>query len=317
MSSISSSSPDKARPVASPPLVSTPGQSTILLGFGIFAFCTVVAFSKPLYDLLRFSLRSEMYSHVVLIPFVSLYFLWLGRRNFRPVRAGPTWPALFFLLTSAALAFGYLARARSIPKLAFCDYLALTVCAFLCLLWGGTILAFGLRTLRPVLFPMFFLVFIVPFPTAVTNGLEYFFQHTSADAANLMLKVADSFTDTPFLRQGLLFKLPGINIQVAQECSGIRSSFVLFITSLLAGHLFLASGWKKWLLAIAVVPLGILRNGFRIVVISMLCVHVNPNMIDSFIHHQGGPIFFLLSLVPFFLLLLWLRATDKKNIHPL
>jgi len=120
-------------------------------------------------------------------------------------------------------------------------------------------------------------------------------------------------------REGLRFHLPGIVIEVAKECSGIHSTLVLFVTSLLAGHLFLRSQWKKAVLALAVVPLGIARNGFRIFTISWLCVHVGPAMIDSPIHHRGGPIFFTLSLVPFLALLFVLRKSEgrRKNLTPL
>ncbi len=56
--------------------------------------------------------------------------------------------------------------------------------------------------------------------------------------------------------------------------------------------------------------LGIVRNAFRIFVLSELCVHVNPNFIDSPLHHRGGPIFFALSLVPFFLLVWIVKKLD-------
>jgi exosortase/archaeosortase family protein len=60
-----------------------------------------------------------------------------------------------------------------------------------------------------------------------------------------------------------------------------------------------------------VFPLAIIRNSFRIVVIGLLCVHVSPEMIDSFIHRRGGPIFFALSLIPLFGLLIWLRRQEQ------
>jgi len=58
---------------------------------------------------------------------------------------------------------------------------------------------------------------------------------------------------------------------------------------------------------VAVIPLGLLRNGFRILVISLLCVHIGPEMINSLIHRRGGPIFFVASLIPLFVVLWWLR----------
>jgi len=79
----------------------------------------------------------------------------------------------------------------------------------------------------------------------------------------------------------------------------------------MAGYLFLRTPWKRGALAFAVLPLAVLRNGFRIFVIGQLCVRVGPEMGDSPIHHQGGPIFFALSLVPLFFWLLFLRKSDR------
>ena len=118
---------------------------------------------------------------------------------------------------------------------------------------------------------------------------------------------------TPLFRQGVDFQFPGFNLQVAPECSGIRSTFVLCITSLVAGQLFLRSPLKRAVLVLAVIPLGILRNGLRILTIGELCIHVSPNMIHSNLHRQGGPLFFLLSLAPLLGLLYILRKLDVKK----
>ena len=113
-----------------------------------------------------------------------------------------------------------------------------------------------------------------------------------------------------------MLSIPGLTLEVAKECSGIRSSWVLFITSLLASHLFLRTRWRQTVLVAFVIPLGILRNGFRIAVVGLLCVHVGPHMIDSVIHRRGGPLFFALSLVPLYLLLWWLRHQEQQHNLP-
>jgi hypothetical protein len=45
-------------------------------------------------------------------------------------------------------------------------------------------------------------------------------------------------------------------------------------------------------------------------------VHVDPAMIDSWIHQRGGPLFFALSLIPFFLLLFMLCRSERRRGHP-
>jgi exosortase/archaeosortase family protein len=120
---------------------------------------------------------------------------------------------------------------------------------------------------------------------------------------------------TPIYARGnMAFQLPGMTINVAPECSGLHSSLALFITSLLAGFIFLRSTWTRTILCLAVIPLGIIRNAFRIFAIGELCVHIGPQMIDSYIHRTGGWMFFLVSLGPFFLILfLFLRGRSARE----
>jgi exosortase C (VPDSG-CTERM-specific) len=163
--------------------------------------------------------------------------------------------------------------------------------------------------MRAAAFPLAYLIFMVPMPGAMAEALETASKYASAEVANVLFHV----TGTPFVRGGLIFQLPNITIEVAQECSGIRSSWVLLMTSILAANLFLKTPWRRVVLVAFVIPLGILRNGFRIVVIGLLCVNLGPQMIHSVIHRRGGPVFFVLSLVPFLLLLWWLRRGEIRT----
>jgi exosortase len=166
--------------------------------------------------------------------------------------------------------------------------------------------------MRAAAFPLAYLIFMVPLPEPMADALEQASSVASAEMANLFFHLSGM----PFLRAGQIFQLPNITLEVAQQCSGIRSSLVLIITSILAANLFLKTTWRRFALVAIVIPLGILRNGFRILVIGLLCVHVGPQMINSLIHRRGGPLFFVLSLVPLLLVLWLLRKGDEQTRHP-
>jgi len=93
----------------------------------------------------------------------------------------------------------------------------------------------------------------------------------------------------------------------------------LTLTTLLAGHMFLRSPWKKAVLVLAVVPLTILKNGIRIVTLSLLAMHVDPGFLTGQLHHEGGIVFFLLALVllfPLFAALVKSDGGDSSNRTP-
>lgn len=273
-----------------------------------FAFVLLAAYAKPLLLLVDHAARSDLHSHILLVPFVSAYLLYLRRGQL------PRNPVMDIPLAIGSMAGGFavlgiiwwLDFAERAPSVN--DHLALLTLSFLCFLAAGGCFLFGRAWMRAGAFPFGYLIFMVPMPDAMADALENASKSASAEVANLLFQLSG----TPFLRQGAMFQLPNIAIEVAKECSGIRSSWVLLMTSVLAANLFLETRWRRLALVAFVIPLGILRNGFRILVIGLLCVNAGPQMIHSLIHRRGGPAFFVLSLIPFFLMLWWLHRGDVR-----
>jgi exosortase C (VPDSG-CTERM-specific) len=279
------------------------------MGWCIYLVILCGAFALPLREFVTYTRHSDVHSYVLLIPFVTAYLVYIRWKSLSR-ELSSSWG--FGLLLAVAGA-GALLASQHFAGLGQNDYMTLIALSFVCFVIAGTFLFLGTKWSRSAMFPLFFLAFMIPLPEAAVDSLENASKEASAEVAKWLFLISG----TPFLRSGTLFQLPGITITVAKECSGIRSSLVLVITSLLAANMFLRTTWRRALLVCAVIPLGLLRNGLRILVISLLCVHIGPEMINSVIHRRGGPFFFAASLIPLFLLLWWLRrgevTTTRRN----
>ena len=298
------------------------------------ALLVTAAFAVPLYELVRLSLKSELHSHLLLIPVVSWY-VWKfldgksgagvssansplavpagvpqpGRPGDCGSRDGCSTTTAYIVGGLGLAATAFYLFLRSTKRLPLTEYLWAGVLGYLLMLLAAGLFTMGWGRLRPHQFSIWFLAFFIPLPLALTDWMSVALQHGSAEVTDWMLQL----TGLPVLREGLMFQLPRLVIKVAEECSGVRSTLVLFITSLIAGKMFLQTGWKRAALALVTIPLGLLRNAARITVLGWLSVNVDAGIINGPLHHQGGPIFFALSLVPLFGLLWYFKRSESSK----
>ncbi len=279
----------------------------------MYGVAVIAAFGWHFFNLFRYTLDTELHSHVVLIPFISAWLLRLNAGELpRNYQSSPLWAGAFAAAGALVLAAGWLLPARGV-EFSLNDRLGIFTLSALCFLVAGGFAFLGHRWIKAALFPVCFLLFLIPLPDAATEFLEYWSQVGSTMTGEWILNIAG----VPHMRDGFVFAFPGVtSLELARECSGIRSSWVLFITCLLASHLFLRSPWRRTVLVVFVIPLGLLRNGFRFATLAWLCLNVSEDMIDSAIHHRGGPIFFALSLIPLGLLVWWLRRGESSPPKP-
>ena len=261
--------------------------------------------TPPLVALLRVSLLSDYYSHIPLIPVVSAYLLYQQRKTlFDGSEYEPSWGipiAAAGLLLYAVGIWG--------PGLNQLNASSLMVFSSLLFLCGSFVLFYGRRPFKRSAFPFLFLLFMVPLPSPLMDRIIYFLQAGSAAVADMVFKA----TGIPYLREGLVFQLPGFSVEVAKECSGIRSSLALLITVVLAAHFFLRANWQKAVLAVMVLPMVLVKNGIRISVLTFLRIYVDQGIFESSLHRSGGIVFFIPVLALMGIILWLLRKSDPPR----
>ncbi len=275
--------------------------------FLFFTAVTFVIFYAPLRDLMVLSFHKEVYSHILLVPLVSGYFFYLKRETiFSNVRRSFV-PGGMVVISGVIL---YLAGIYLGQGLNRNDYLSLMTLSALLFLIGGFIFSYGLQAFNAASFPLLYLGFMVPIPSVVLEWLIHFLRVGSVEVVAFIFRL----TGVPAVQEGYVFHLPSLGIEVAKQCSGIRSTIVLFISSIIAGHVFLRTGWKKIVLYLSIFPVTIVKNGLRIVTLAVLGEYVDKTFLTNSILHRNGGILFLFIAVLIILPLLWVLNRSEPKV---
>jgi exosortase len=274
----------------------SPRNPWLLYAAWLAASCLL--FFKPLIALFHYSFTNDSASHIPVIPFIVAALLFLERRKLPRVCHLDLFAALPFLIASAVLAIPSAATGQvsSQPQLFF---ITLSLILFSI---AGFIGLFGRAAAKSVWFSFGFLAFALPLPPGLLDRIIYLLQSGSAAVAGWIFDASG----TPNWRDGFIFHLPGWNIEVARECSGIRSSIALLVLAVLVAHFSFSKFWKKVVFVVAGLLMMIVKNGVRIATLSLLAEYVNPEFLFGRLHHDGGVVFFLLGLallVPVYYLL--------------
>ncbi len=261
-------------------------------------------------DLLVLILKDETHSHIPFVPAISAFFIFRECPTIfaRPARGWKIAGAIAFAGT-ASLALARWNVWHWSPSI----QISLMVFGFV-LVWAGAFgIFFGENAMRDASFPFLFLLFAIPIPGPLLSGIVALLQRGSAEAASVAFRIMH----VPAVRQGFDFALPGVTIEVAAECSGIRSTLALVMTAALAGHLWLRSFPRTVLLCMAAVPISIAKNGFRIAALSWLAIYVDPQFLFGSIHHQyGGILFFGFGLLTMGFALIALQHLRLRLLGP-
>jgi exosortase len=288
---------------AGPPSLGSLSRRILLYLVWILATCLLLM--HPLGTFVSYSLSNENASHLVLIPVISAWILFLERYRIFKTLGSDRVAASLCLAAGATLAIVAFSMGSGWSEL---NQLSVYILAILLFWVAGFAFLFGRQTLQNARFPLVFLLLTIPIPAFLLDKVIYFLQKGSAEISAVLFE----WSGVPVLRDGFVFHLARVSIEVARECSGIRSSLALLILAILVGYFYLDTFWKQVVLVVAGLFVMILKNGVRIVTLTLLASYVDPAFLYGRLHREGGVVFFILGLLLLAPLVWILHRSERK-----
>lgn len=233
----------------------------------------------------KYSLRDSYYSHGYLVPLISIYLIYsmrhkLMRMEFTQERYGLA-IAVFALLMHI---FAVMGDINFVSGFSMFFYIL-----------GGVLFLFGRKVTKEMLFPIFFLIFMLPIPDQFINYLGL---PTKSFATDIGLWII-GFLKIPFFREGFRINLINTTLVVGTPCNGMKSLISFMAIGVLALY-FSQVNIKKSLLIIAgVYPMSVVLNGIRIAILVYIAdtYGIEKASPESFLHDLSGMVVFIIGLI--------------------
>jgi exosortase len=267
-----------------------------------------LAFWAALKNLITFTLTHDYGSHLLLIAPISIFLIYLKRHEIFSLRVDSNRKTTI-IAGSCVFLLGLFFLLISKYQPLSADKLSLEILSLVMLWLSVFAFCYGRESFIRARFPLLFLLLLVPFPGFIIDRAIFALQVGSSDVAYGLLRILS----VPVLKEGFILRLPIVDLEVAKECSGIRSSIALLVTMLVAAEFALRSTWRKAFLVAAIIPIMVIKNGVRIVTIYLLAAYLNPAFLHGWLHTSGGVVFYLLGLFGLIPVAVVLRRGERKD----
>jgi exosortase D (VPLPA-CTERM-specific) len=266
------------------------------------ALLAIAIFRDSLAYLVSVWLEAEEYSHGILIPFVTGFLIWQDRNQLASIPFTGSWQGIAVLLIGLFLYFlGELSTLFIIQQYAF-------VVALL----GLVLASVGRRFFREIWIPSFFLLFAIPLPFFLYQGLSSKLQLWSSQLGVYFIRLCD----ISVYLEGNVIDLGSMQLQVVEACSGLRYLFPLMSLAFICAYFYKVTFWKRLVVFLSSVPITLLMNSFRIGVIGVTVEHFGREAAEGFLHDFEGWIVFM-ACTGILALEMWALARIGRDPRPL
>jgi exosortase len=238
-------------------------------------------------------------SHGMLVPFITLFFIWQNREKLRSAEVSTNFCGALLLAGSLLI---YL--------LAYIGGIAAVMRSMIVFSLAGLVLyVLGKRIFRMLLFPLFFLLFMVPVPDAILNAVAFPLQLFATKVSAGVIQ----FCSIPVYREGNMLYFVQTQLEVAEACSGIRSLTALVMLSVI----FMAQMRRGWMLKAVIlfsaVPVALAANILRVSGTGILAHFFGDQVAKGFLHEFSGLAVFAFGLIILFIEFSLLNRFGKKG----
>jgi len=250
----------------------------------------------------RFLETNSNYTHGFLIPLVSLFLIWKIKDKLKqiPVSSSPKGLILF----SVGLLVHLISRCFMID---FVSGFSLIM-----VIWGLCLYFLGRSITQKIIFPIVFLVFMIPLPSVLTLSLTFYMKMFAIYWATELVNLIG----IPAVMDGAKIILPNDFLEIGEPCSGIRSLITLLALGSLFAYLLSISFLKKIILFLSTIPIAILSNIIRIVFLVIITyVYGQKAALEEPNHTVSGLLVFLVALLGLKAIgqvLTWQRGEDQR-----
>ena len=227
-------------------------------------------------------INDSNYSHGFLVPLGSIWVMWLMRDKLAATTVEPrNWGLIVCGIALLQLLAGTLGAENFVAH-----------SSLLVLLAGLTIALFGTRMLRQLLFPIGWLIFMIPLPAIIFYAVTFPLQLLASRMASGLLDLVH----IPNLREGNVMYFSHYTIGVVEACSGIRSLITLLAFAVLLGHIRAMKMGDRLILAICTIPVALLFNAIRVASAGVLGNYLGEQWAEGVFHTASGLILFFAAL---------------------
>jgi len=257
-----------------------------LLKSAIIVACLVLLYFRVAQGLVSDWVHMPDFSHGFLIPVVSFYFVYERRKQLSVLSPSTAWGGLgLIVLGILLLLLGNLAT----------EYFTMRF-SMLVVLGGIILFLLGKEFSKTLLFPLVFLIFMIPIPSILMDRITFPMQLFASKVAAKSLYLIG----IPALREGNIILLANTSLEVAEACSGIRSLISLLALSLVFAYFSQKTTLKRVLLILSTFPIAIIANAARVTGTGILAHYYGDKVAQGFFHGFSGWILFVVAFVCLF-----------------